>query len=273
MDKHNQDVATSGPDLTAPDEGVDENGADYETFGPVSDEEHEALQTRIVELNDAITSGQAQATLIVGSLDEDETMTENEQEITLDELQAEQDADDVEAARAVHDAESLAEEAAKAAREAERKAQAEAEYAERKRQREVDDERRRKADGQFSWELARLLNQQLTKIKYGGKAITGAWAKGDGGVTLTTASKDVVNVGIYGDEFYYWGVGASVLDHARKLGHEPSDFQNTYRIGRVSACERCDATVRITDDDEVLAAAYMARCPRTREPAQTDDNE
>ena len=116
-------------------------------------------------------------------------------------------------------------------------------------------------------QVALLLNTNLGKLAYSGKKLSGAWAASDGGIIITTAHGDYIHVSLVAQDFYSWQVYPAILNHAKELGHDPSDWVWTHDIGKVSACNKCDAMARIVDKDgieEVVAPAYMSACKGKR---------
>lgn len=142
---------------------------------------------------------------------------------------------------------------------------ADEEAATRERERIEANERRTNNEKHFMWQLGRLMNANLSKLDFGGAKVSGAWVNDSGYVVVTTASGQTITLNAYAQDFYQWSVTPAILAHARTLGHEPTDFQYTYGgAGYVSACGRCDAMARITDQDEVIAGTYMATCKGRR---------
>lgn len=116
----------------------------------------------------------------------------------------------------------------------------------------------------FSVQLAGLINANLGKLTFGGIRVQSAWARSNQ-VYMMLDGERIVTAYSAAGQYYAWEVQEAVLEYARTLGHKPSDWSYTYTdVGRVSACQRCDAMARIAEDNEVIAAQYMARCKGKR---------
>lgn len=230
MDKHNNDIAARGPEMVEPE---------YDNFGPLSEDELQALHERIVE---NVTQSEA--------IMEETTTPDNADTVDSTIIVADDNA--IEFTEASATVESDDEDAKR------EKAQAEREAAYR-----AEREAFNVKDKAFGFALAKLMNANLSKLSYGGKKVTGAWANENGNIVVTTAGDDTITVHGYGEKYYSWTVDAAILQHAMKLGHEPTDWSWSTH-GKFSACEKCNAMARVTDKNEVVAAMYMAACPGKR---------
>jgi alpha-glucosidase (family GH31 glycosyl hydrolase) len=217
VDKHNAEVAKRGP----------ETEPEYDNFGPLSEDEAQALHERIVE---NVTQSEA----VVMDDNTEEVIVADDNTIEFTEASATVEVDDEDAKR----------EKAQAEREAKYRAEREAFNVK---------------DKAFGFQLAKLVNANLSKLSYGGKKVTGAWANENGNIVVTTGGDDTITVHGYGEKYYSWTVDAAILQHAVKLGHEPTEWAWT-RDGKFSACERCNAMARIDTNGQVIGAQYMAGC-------------
>jgi len=229
VDKHNAEVAKRGP----------ETEPEYDNFGPLSEDELQALHERIVE---NVTQSEA--------IMEETTTPDNADTVDSTIIVADDNA--IEFTEAPATVETTDEDAKREKAQAEREAKYRAER-----------EAFTVKDNAFAFSLAKLMNTSLGKLTYGGKKVTGAWANENGNIVVTTAGEDVITVHGYGEKYYSWTVDAAILQHAVKLGHEPTDWTWSTH-GKFSACNRCNAMARIKDDNDVVAAMYMAACPGKR---------